>query len=248
MDYTDIGLTPQLNSVDSLAEKNKGTITTGYEFVTENERGAITKAFLGNAVIGTAQIEDASITTAKIANAAITSAKLGTAVIGTANIGTLSFNEISGGTATLGGTLNGNGVFALKAENGSIVCSMGTSGIIFQDVAGGTQMSFDGGDGLGVTISNLHLGGTYTNLGGGLDISDSGIRYSQVDVDYGLTMGTSKPIRLHGLGSGTPTMSGVALGTVNHCAIYMDAGGAGGKHRLLVKFETGNSVVLATEP
>lgn len=143
---------------------NKGTENkTGYEFVTENERGAITQAFIGNASIGTAQIEDASITTAKIANAAITNAKIASAAIGTANIGTLSFNEISGGTANLGGTTNGNGVLSVKNQSGSEVVKLDNTGIVvtngsitIQDVNGSNVIDSTGL----VSTTNFQFSGT----------------------------------------------------------------------------------------
>lgn len=107
---------------------NKGTENkTGYEFVTENERGAITRNFLGSAVIGNAQ--------------------MGTAVIGTANIGTLSFNQITGGTAILGGTNNGSGVFNLRSSTGSQIIKMDSTGLVVLDGLGGTRTTI-GTDGI----------------------------------------------------------------------------------------------------
>lgn len=116
MDYKDLGLDSQLKSVNSLANSS---YVPAYDFVTDNERGAVTRGFMGHASVGTAEIIDASIT----------NAKLGTAVIGTANIGTLSFNEISGGTANLGGTTNGNGVLSVKNQAGSEVVKLDSSGV-----------------------------------------------------------------------------------------------------------------------
>lgn len=100
-----IELNPFLQPIGSpITSRN---FTTGYEFDSNNERGAVTGIF----------VKDASITNAKI----------GTAAIGTANIGTLTFNEISGGTATLGGTANGDGVAKVLNESG------GTSVILDKD-------------------------------------------------------------------------------------------------------------------
>lgn len=81
----------------------------GYDFVTDNERGAITRAFMGSASIGNVQ--------------------LGTAVIGTANIGTLSFNQISGGTAILGGTTNGNGLLSVRNQLGNEIVKLDNTGL-----------------------------------------------------------------------------------------------------------------------
>lgn len=107
MDYSDINLTPQLNSVNKLGENSE--YVPASDFVTNNERGAITRAFMGSASIGNVQ--------------------LGTAVIGTAQIGTISFNEISGGTAILGGTTNGNGVLSVRNQSGSQVVRLDSSGV-----------------------------------------------------------------------------------------------------------------------
>ena len=118
-DYTDLGLNANLRSLDSLAVRQRGAFDTGYDFVTQNERGAIARGFIDNAAVGTAEIIDASITNAKMA----------TASIGTANIGTLSFNEISGGTANLGGTNDGNGLLSLKNSAGVEIVKLSNIGI-----------------------------------------------------------------------------------------------------------------------
>jgi hypothetical protein len=65
----------------------------------------------------------------KIRRAAIGNAEIGTAAIGTANIGTLSFNEIYGGTATLGGTANGNGVMKVLNASGGTAVIADSSGV-----------------------------------------------------------------------------------------------------------------------
>ncbi len=97
-DYSDIGLTPNLQSVTSLSALRKGRFMTSTNFDIDTDRATITRG--------------------KIGDLAVENANMGTAVIGTANIGTLSFNEISGGTATLGGTLNGDGVLIVNNEQG----------------------------------------------------------------------------------------------------------------------------------
>lgn len=96
--------------LDKTGLANRYSVVGGYDFDTDNERG----------VIRSMQIRDASITNAKI----------GTAAIGTANIGTLSFNEISGGTATLGGTLNGDGVLSVRNAGGTEVVRADKDGIV----------------------------------------------------------------------------------------------------------------------
>lgn len=77
-----------------------------------------------------ANTERDSIQSMHIRDASITNAKIGTAAIGTANIGTLSFNEISGGTAVLGGTLNGDGVLSVRNSGGTEVVRADKDGIV----------------------------------------------------------------------------------------------------------------------
>lgn len=96
-----------------------------YTFDYQNERG----------IVGVSQIGSATIQTANIANGAITNVKIGTAAIGTANIGTLSFNEITGGTATLGGTSNGNGLLRVNNAGGTQIVTINNQGI---QVTGGS--------------------------------------------------------------------------------------------------------------
>lgn len=96
---------------------NQGQVSA-YRFDYENEAGIISSAKIRNAAVGNAQI--------------------GTAAIGTANIGTLSFNEISGGTATLGGTANGNGILRILTNTGGTVVTADNSGITIAGTSGTT--------------------------------------------------------------------------------------------------------------
>lgn len=93
------------------------------EFESTNERGAISGIFIQDLAIG--------------------NAKIGTAAIGTANIGTLTFNEIAGGTVTLGGTLNGSGLLIVNDEGGTQVGKWDKDGIEVKTTAGTTII--DGG-------------------------------------------------------------------------------------------------------
>ncbi|HPM40680.1 MAG TPA: hypothetical protein PK371_07290 [Bacteroidales bacterium] len=61
--------------------------------------------------VGTARIADAAIDTAKIKDAAITNAK----------IDSLEWDKAQGGTATLGGADNGDGIFTIKDGSGNVV-------------------------------------------------------------------------------------------------------------------------------
>lgn len=154
MIYDDLGYNSRLRKKTAL----KTTTTTGFDFDSQNERDVIRAVHLGAAVIGEAQIQDA----------AITAAKIGTAAIGTANIGTLSFNQISGGTAVLGGTVNGDGVLEVNNAGGTVVVRLNNTGILINSgtvtgVTIGTTI-YSGG-----TINNTAIGtptiigGTYTN-------------------------------------------------------------------------------------
>lgn len=102
---------------DSLAADNR-QYEGSYEWNTKT----------GSNVIGTRSIQDASISNAKI----------GTAAIGTANIGTLTFGEIAGGTATFGGTANGDGIIIVRDEGGTEVGRWDKDGIEVKTLSGTT--------------------------------------------------------------------------------------------------------------
>lgn len=103
-----------------------------HDFDSENERGAVTGIFLQDLSVG--------------------NAKIGTAAIGTANIGTLTFNEISGGTATLGGTLNGDGVLSVNDATGAEVVRADSDGLTVKTSLGTTFI--DGGGLISATNFN----------------------------------------------------------------------------------------------
>ena len=73
--------------------------TSGYAFDYENEAGVISTAKIRNASIGTAQV------------------------------GSISFNQIAGGTAILGGTVNGNGFLSVKNSSGSEIVRADNAGL-----------------------------------------------------------------------------------------------------------------------
>ena len=100
------------------------------DFDSSNERGAVTGIFIQDLAVG--------------------NAKIGTAAIGTANIGTLTFNEISGGTATLGGTANGDGVLSINDAAGSETVRGDKDGLTVKTTAGTTLI-----DGSGFISSSL---------------------------------------------------------------------------------------------
>ena len=113
-----------------------------------------------------------------------------------------------------------------------------TSGTIqVTDSEGGTVLR----TGLSIVeVKSLNIG-TPDNTSGAINVIDSGNIYARLNVDDGLLMGAGKPIRLTGT-------TAPAAGGADTCALYVDAGGAGGKNRLMALFDTGAAVVLATEP
>lgn len=144
-DYTDVGLDSQLRSATGLVSR-KGEFVSGQDFDFRTESGAVK----------TVHLRDASIS----------NAKMGTAVIGTANIGTLSFNEITGGTAILGGTANGDGVLIVRNEAGEQRIIFDKSDMVFSLGAGigwGTpgeviNVAFGASGGIGGTVNLEHNG------------------------------------------------------------------------------------------
>jgi hypothetical protein len=116
----------QPNGLDKLGTALAGTITSGFAFNANNERGVINNMF----------IKDASITDAKIAN--------------------LTFNKAVGGTLTLGGTANGNGYGQVLDSSGGTVITLTNTGINVYggninvyDSSGGTVI-----DSLGLNSTN----------------------------------------------------------------------------------------------
>lgn len=75
-----------------------------------------------NNIITSLKLKDLSVTTAKIDNLAVTSAK----------INDFSFNSGQGGTLTLGGTANGNGVMKVNNSLGSAIVTADNAGILVE--------------------------------------------------------------------------------------------------------------------
>ena len=108
--------------------QNQGQVSS-FRFDYENESGVISTSKVRFAAIDTAQIADAAIGNAQIGTAAVGSANIATAVIGSVHIHDFSFNQGTGGTLTLGGTSNGNGLFSLKNAAGTEIVAMDNTGI-----------------------------------------------------------------------------------------------------------------------
>lgn len=238
----DLGLTTNLFPKDSPIALNQGQ-TNGYQFDYENESN----------VVSSSKIRDAAITSAKIQDAAITNAKIGTAAIGTANIGTLSFNEIIGGTATLGGTLNGNGQLIVKDSSGSTALTLNNSKIEIYDSTGKRQFLLNYEDGY-LQLNSVRVGGTSVTQSGAITLYDSGNNpFGTLNVD---ALYWSQPAFFYDdvsiLSNSVLDIQGTtnrsAPSTSNTARLFVDDSGGGGKRQLKVIFNTGTAVVLATEP
>jgi hypothetical protein len=86
--------------------------------------------------VGTARIADAAITNAKIGNASIDSAKIQDAAITNAKIVDLTWDKAQGGTATLGGPDNGDGVLVVKNITDDSIIVLDKDGIEVNNISG----------------------------------------------------------------------------------------------------------------
>lgn len=144
-------LNENLLPINSPIADNQGQISS-FVFDEQNEAG----------VINSAKIKNASITTAKINDLAVTNAK----------IESINFSKGTGGTLTLGGTANGNGVMIIRDSSGAAILEgnnlghhyYGTSGteLIKMDWIGFHAYGTSGTETVIVDISGLHI---YTNSG-----------------------------------------------------------------------------------
>lgn len=147
-DYTDLGLNKNLRSIDSLGSATSRAFVRGSDFDIRNDRGIISSAKIKNLAVTTAKIDDLAVTSAKILN--------------------FSFNSGTGGTLTLGGAGNGNGVMLVK------------------DSGGTTKVTADN---TGITINDGKL--TFLNTGGGTVLDGSGLVSSTNFVNEGLDDNTT---------------------------------------------------------
>lgn len=155
MNPTNYGLNQFLQPNNAPISQNGEGFVSSYDFGTDYDRGAITAYSIANLSVGNAQ--------------------LATASIGTANIGTLTFNEISGGTATLGGTANGNGLLSVKDSSGTERVRADNTGLTVND--GSVTMKNSSGstsfDYLGV-VSNNNFSFSFGTVAAGLNQNISG--------------------------------------------------------------------------
>jgi len=84
--------------------------------------------------VGTARIADAAIDTAKIKDAAIDTAKIKDAAITNAKIDSLEWDKAQGGTATLGGADNGDGLLLIKDASGNTIITIDKDGFMYNDL------------------------------------------------------------------------------------------------------------------
>ena len=224
-----VELNDHLMPVDSPIAHNQG-LMTAMEFDSKND--PISK--IRNAAIGSAQIQDA----------AIGNAQLGTAIIGTANIGTLSFNEITGGTATLGGTLNGNGLLVVKDSAGSTALNLNNSQIEIFDDSGKRQFFLNYTNGY-LQLNSVRVGGTSVTQSGAIFLYDSGnLNFGELSVDrFYFNQDTYIGSNMSFILEGTSVQSAPST---NQCSIYVS--NTSGTPQLFARFSSGTAVVLATMP
>lgn len=155
-------------------------------------------------------LDRASITNSQIRNLSIDNAKIGTAAIGTANIGTLTFNEISGGTATLGGTANGDGVVSVQNAGGTEIVQINNQGIrvtggsiVVINSTGGTVVDTSGV----VSLTNFNGANSVASFTGTIIQSfTDGTAYTDI-TGGSLQIVTARPVNVLFLADGIFTMS-----------------------------------------
>ncbi len=146
-------LQPNLGTLD---KQILGNPVSAFGFDANNERGAIKNVSIQNASIDNAKIGTAAIDTANIRDAAITNAK----------IDTFTFDKGQGGTLTLGGTANGNGLMQVRDSSGTLIIQGDNLGHHYYNTSGTLEQ-------IRVDANGFHAynsGGTEQ-----LTISDSGL-------------------------------------------------------------------------
>lgn len=178
-------------------------------------------------------------------------------VISARKIANFSFNQGQGGTLTLGGTNNGNGILLIKNTLGGTAISGGSAGLKMYD-EGGTQTveilstdgqirsafvnvwSFDPSQGAALRV---YSGTSPTNPVFDID-AGSYIRLN----DDTFVDGVPFTIENNGYLEIQGTVDRTNPSNSNSARLFVDDSGAGGKRQLKVIFNTGTAIVLATEP
>lgn len=157
----------------------------------------------------------------------------------------LSFNQIEGGTAILGGTLNGNGVLLVKNQGGTSMFV--ANGSVIQMLDAGANIAFI----LNfleefIGIRKLNLGGTIvgTQAGGMTVYGGTGNTvYSfledQANINRNVIFENDRNLLLGG--TTTPTAP-----SGSQVKLYTDV--SGGKTRLMARFGSGTAVQVSIEP
>ena len=127
-----------------------GTAQIGDGVITNAKIGnlAVTEAKIGSLAVTAAKIGNAAIITAKIADAAITNAKIATLDAAKITTGTMLANRISGGTLTLGGNGNGNGVLRINNASGVQIGRWDNTGLTATQGTFGGRVQCEGSYGL----------------------------------------------------------------------------------------------------
>lgn len=209
-------------------------ILAEFEFT---ESGAIQIGKYTNGVLGDIRITPNGITARDLAGL-ITFAidgETGNAVFkGEIQAGSVfSEGTIEGGTI-IGGIIDGG---SININDRFVVDELGSFSIGSGDYPNIMTVSYDEGF---VSVRSLHVGQPVGSVGR-IIMYDSNVEFARLDLDNGLLMGDGRPVTL--TGDTVPSAPGA-----HGASLYVDAGGAGGKHRLLVRFGTGVSQLIATEP
>lgn len=179
------------------------------------------------------------------------------ALISSRKIANFNFSQGQGGTLSLGGTNNGNGILLIKNSLGGTAVSGGSAGLkIYND--GGTQnveiLSSDGQirsayvnvwpfDSLQGAAFRVYSGTSPTNPVFDID-AGSYIRFG----DSTFIDGQQLMIENNGYLDIQGTVDRSNPGDANTARLFVDDSGGGGKRQLKVIFNTGTAIVLATEP
>lgn len=145
---------------NSLMQANRPQM--GYTFDTNSDRGEIRSAHIRNLAVTTAKIQDAAITSAKIDS--------------------FSFNSGTGGTITLGGAANGDGLMLVKDSGGTTKVTVDNTGIAITDgkltflnSSGGTAI-----DSAGIVSTNNFTFAQGTAGTAGQSITSSGATWTDI--------------------------------------------------------------------
>lgn len=226
-DYKDMGVNSFYQPYNAPVTSGT-TLVSGYDFQSNNERNAVTSAFLG------------TFSADKIVAGTIDSAVIYS--------GSITANQLSGGTIVLGGTLNGSGLMQIKNPSGSVIIQGDNTGHHYFDgtVAtekitlneggftayntGGTKViEVDAGGlyGYDGAVITTHIGAGDNYFSGAMNIRDAtgGTLMGQVGMDV------NSKVNLYASGD-TYLESGADVHIKASDDIYLDAGSGGSGHNV----------------